>query len=129
MITERKIVIGSSEIWIDEHGFVILHVKDDADIGLEEVTSYFEAYTRLGFGPHNKALQLVEAPERALMSPEARKYVSANKHHFFRASAVITKSLPIRLTVNFFNAFYKNSVPLKMFETEATAREWLNTFK
>lgn len=129
MVKENKIITDNSEIWIDEHGVLILAIKEDADLDLDEVVSCFNIYRQMGIGPDNKVLQIINPKENAQMSPEGRKYASIHGKDYFIACAVISKSLPIRLLVNFFNSFYKHEVPLKMFETEDGARKWLNSFR
>lgn len=63
------------------------------------------------------------------ITPEARSYAAAMGKDYFIAAAIISDSLAVRIVMNFFNAFYKPTVPLKMFATEEAARKWLRTFK
>jgi len=45
------------------------------------------------------------------------------------ALAILSDSLPTRILGNFYMKFNKPNVPTKMFDSEAEALEWLNTFK
>ncbi|MCE3259971.1 MAG: hypothetical protein K0S12_1612 [Bacteroidetes bacterium] len=127
MVTERKNVGQSTEVWIDSEGILILQVEADAEVDLDEVKETFAVYHEMGIGPGNKRPQLIIAKGNALMSPEARNFANTNGVNYFKASAVITKSLTIRLVVNFFNSFYKPKIPLKMFDNEDAARKWLRS--
>ncbi|MCE3228881.1 MAG: hypothetical protein K0S32_3432 [Bacteroidetes bacterium] len=129
LIKKDKIRVGGSEIWIDETGILILAIGEEEEISLEEVTECFNTYRRLGIGPDNRVLQLINPGDNAQMSPEGRKYASVHGKDYFKASAVISNSLSIRLLVNFFNSFYKSEVPFKMFGTEDAARKWLDAFR
>jgi hypothetical protein len=128
MVTVGRIRTKMNEIWIDDEGFLVLRPDEGAELDLEEVTSCFEAYKKLGIGPHNKLLQLINAPDGA-MTGEGRTFAAKNGVDYFIASAIISDSLAVRLVVNFFNTFYTQLVPFKMFATEEAARKWLRTFK
>jgi len=60
-------------------------------------------------------------------SPAVR-HMNATHHYVVRfkmAEAVLTSSLPLRLTVNLYNAFNKPIVPTKVFPDETPAMIWL----
>lgn len=128
MNVSEKIKTKSCEIWLDNEGFLILKLDDRCEMDLEEVKDCFEAYKKLGCGPDNKVLQLIDTRGESSMTHEARTFVSEIASQFFIASAIVSNSLSIRLIVNFFNQFYKNLVPFKMFNNEAEARKWLRSF-
>jgi hypothetical protein len=125
----KNISDKESEVWVDEEGFLNLKLSDTHEADLDEVKRCFGVYTQLGFGPNNKALQIIYSPEHLPVNHEARQYASEEGRNFFIASAVISSSLPVKLMVNFFIKFYKPPVPFKMFSTEEEARKWLRTFK
>jgi len=83
----------------------------------------------LGIGYHHKFLELIDARE-ASMTAEGRTYAAEVYNDYFIATAILSNSLAVRLIVNFFKTFYKNTVPLKMFaKQEKETRKWLRTFK
>ncbi|MBA2610985.1 MAG: STAS/SEC14 domain-containing protein [Bacteroidetes bacterium] len=129
MTAAHKIKTTYNEIWVDEEGFLVLKLLECGEIGLQEVKACFEAYQKLGFGPSNKVLQLIDIREDGSMAHDARTYAAEHGKHFFIASAVISKSLAVRMIVNFFNAFYKHPVPFKMFSEENDAKNWLRSFR
>lgn len=128
MAAAYKIKTANNEIWVDEEGFLVLKLIDGCELDLEEVTACFDAYKKLGFGPSNKVLQLIDIREGGSMTHEARNYAAEHGKYYFIASAVISKSLAVRMIVNFFNAFYKHPVPFKLFGEEEDAKKWLRTF-
>ncbi len=117
-----------NEIWIDDEGFLILKPLTGVEMDLEEVKACFEIYKSLGIGPHNKVLELIDARDGSMTS-EGRTYAAEVGKDYFIAAAIISDSLAVRMVVNFFNTFYKHTVPFKMFANEADARNWLRTFK
>jgi hypothetical protein len=128
MVEVKKIVTKMSEIWIDEEGFLILKPRESVELDLEEVKACFEAYRSLGIGPNNKILELIDARDGS-MNTEARTYAAQHGKDYFIAAAIVSDSLAVRLVVNFFNGFYTQIVPFKMFSTGEEARKWLRGFK
>jgi hypothetical protein len=118
-----------SEIFIDEEGILWLVPDDDSDLDLEEVISCFDVYRKMGITEDNKILQIIDIRLDASMSKEGRDYAAVHGKKFFKASAVISNSLAVRLLVNFFNAFYKHPVPFKFFENQYAAKKWLERFR
>jgi hypothetical protein len=118
-----------SDIRIDEEGILVLEFLKEGEVDLEEVRNCFNAYSEMGIGPNNKILQLIIAKHHSLPNTEARDLAAEQGKNFFIASAVVSNSIAIRLIVNFFNSFYRSTVPFKMFGDEVSARKWLRTFK
>jgi hypothetical protein len=127
MVALGKIKTKMNEIWIDDEGFLILKPQEGAELDLEEVKICFESYKKLGVGPDNKVLEIIDAREGSMTS-EARTYAAEVGGDYFIAAAIISDSLAVRLIVNFFNNFYRQTVPFKMFSTQEEAKKWLRTF-
>lgn len=128
MVSAKKIITPVNEIWIDEEGFLILKPIEGVEIDLEEAKACFDVYEKLGIGPQHKVLQLIDARDGS-MTPEARTYAAEKGKNYFIAAAIISDSLAVRIVVNFFNSFYQQIVPFKMFPDEESAKKWLRTFK
>jgi hypothetical protein len=129
MVESRRFRTEMSEIYMDDEGVLVLRSLKDGEVELEEVKTCFKAYKEMGIGPNNKVLQLIFASHHGFLSAEARDHAAkVGKDHFI-ASAVVSKSVAIRLLVNFFNSFYKSPVPFKMFGDEESARKWLKSFR
>lgn len=129
MVASKKIRTDQSEIWIDDEGILFLKFLVDGEVDLKEVQACSKTYTELGIGPNNKILQLIDASNFASLTSEARDYAAKVGRDYFIASAVISGSTAVRLIVNFFNTFYKITVPFKLFANEEEAKKWLRTFK
>lgn len=128
MVATQKIHTGKSVIHIDEEGILRLTAVPGVEIDLEEVTRCFDIYEQLGCR-ENKTLQLIDTRGDGSMTPEARNYAAQHVDKFFIASAVVSDSLAVRMLVNFFNGFYRQRVPLRMFKTEEDALQWLRKFR
>lgn len=128
VLHEEKIIAGQTEIWFDEEGILRLKPFVGTDLELKDVMACFEVYKKWGCDKQ-KVLQLIDAREHVSMTHEGRKYAAEHGKHFFIASAVISNSLAVRLIVNFFNSFYEQPVPFKLFGTEEEALKWLRKFR
>ena len=118
-----------TEIWLDEEEILWLKPDPETELDQEEVAACFDTYREMGINPDHKVLQIIDARVNVSMNKEGRDYAALHGHDCFIASAVISSSLSVRLIVNFFNFFYKASVPLKMFDTEESAKKWLARFR
>jgi hypothetical protein len=113
---------------MDDSGYLWLVPDANADLDLEEVIDCFNVYRKIGVGANNKVLQIIDISTDASMTKEGREYAALHGVHFFKASAVVSKSLTIRMLVNFFNLFYKQPVPFRLFENADAAKKWLHQF-
>jgi hypothetical protein len=128
MIQQRIIRTQHNEIWLDEEGILWIQTLPDAEIDLEEAIVCFDAYRELGI-ENNHVLQIMIVGDGFSVNSEARQYISEHGKRFFLASAAVSKSLAVRLLVNFFNMFYRHEVPFKLFGTQEEALNWLSKFK
>lgn len=121
---------GKSDIWIDERGILHLHLHENIELDLEEAKKCFKIYEELGC-KRNKVLQIMDAGKgNPTVTKAARDYAAEMGKEYFIASAIISKSLAVRMMVNFFNSFYKgHGVPFKLFPNEEEAVKWLETFR
>ena len=119
---------GLTEIWVDEIGILWVKPKEGAEIDLEEVQRCFAIYRELGCAV-NKKLQIFDARSDCSSTPAMRDYVARHGPEMFRASAIVTNNLAVRIAANFFIQFYPQRIPFKMFRDEIEAKEWLNQFR
>ena len=117
-----------SDIRIDEEGILWVTSMRLCEIDLEEAMACFEIYKKLGCD-QKKVLQLMDFRNNVTITKEARDYVSIHGKNYFIASALVSDSLAARIMVNFFNKFYKNPVPFKMFGDFDSALKWLRAHK
>ncbi|HLG02458.1 MAG TPA: hypothetical protein VI731_02615 [Bacteroidia bacterium] len=129
MIKATPIATGKSTIWLDHEGILHLVLEEGAEIDLEECERCFKIYRELGC-EENKVPQLIDGRSAFNITSAARDYAAEQGKKVFIASAIISDSLPTRMLVNFFNAFYpKKGVPFKMFSGENEAIAWLRTIR
>jgi hypothetical protein len=115
-----------AEIWVDEEDFLRIRPHAGAELDRCDVEECFRVYRELGCGK-KKMLQIMEGSDDFTMTREAREYAATHGSEVFLASAMVTNSLAIRLVVNFFNRFYKASVPFESFTSEKEAKIWLKS--
>lgn len=126
--TANTVYTRYNEISLGPGGILYVRVTEACEIDLDEVKACFEAYEQLGLHEH-KAVQMLDVRLGVTMTKEARDYASAEGKKYLLATAVLSRSLSVRLIVNFINRFYAQPVPMKMFASETDALKWLQKFK
>jgi hypothetical protein len=129
IIKKEKYRTKRSEIFIDDEGFLWLVPDHDTELDHSDVEECFDVYRKMGIDKNNKVLQIIDISVNASMTKEGRDYAALHGINFFKASAIVSKSLTVRLLINFFNLFYKHEVPFKMFGNVEDAKKWLTNFK
>jgi len=124
---QNKILTRYNEVWLDEEGILWVRSREMYEMDLEEAKALFAVYRQLRTD-HRKFLHVVDAHNSFTVTREARDYIAHEINQYFRAAAVISNSLPLRLLVNFFNTFYRSGLPLKMFSNQMEALKWLRKF-
>jgi len=107
----------------------ILHIKirEGADMSLQNAKTHYDLINE--YIGNSKYLALVDASNFFTISKEAWKYASLKKVFSQRvAAAHYNSSFPNILAMKFYTAVHDTSVPLKLFNSEAEAREWLLSF-
>lgn len=112
-------------IWRCERNIVRIKPNDGLEFDYLDLHRIFESFEKLGVEKNNKAFMLVEGDVNFSMTKEARVYASRKVKDYFVAVAVISNALSVRLLVNFLNSFHEFGAPLKLFNQEKDAVEWL----
>ena|ERR1035437_7445571 len=128
MTVTKKIETKSATIWIDDEEILHLKIKEGARVHLPEIKTCFDIYEKFGFHKQ-KALQLMEGGRFFTFDHDAMLYASKQGKNIFLASAIVHDAVAIRMLYNFFNRFYNNPVPFKMFGAKEEALRWLRTFR
>ncbi len=129
LVLETNLIVTSlNEIWLDEEGILRVRAFKEGEFDIEEATQCFDIYKKLGC-EKKRVLQLVDLSIPVLITKEAREYTDKMAPHFFIASAVVSRSLPVRIIINFCMKFFNPQVPLRMFDTELEALAWLRKHK
>jgi hypothetical protein len=119
--------IPAFEIKIDEEGILRLRIRRGVKINEEDIKKIFNIIRDLSKG--KKVLELIEDTNFFYFDQSALKYAAKHGKEVFLASALVNKSIGVRILFNFFNTFFKHSVPFKMFSDEKSALEWLCAFR
>lgn len=122
----QKVRVKHAEIHFDGQFFFKIVLDDDVELELEDIIEQRKAFQELSKGKDHVVLAI--AGKRTSATKEAREYSSQNFPTGRLAEAVIIKSMPVRLMGNVYINFHKPNVPTKMFESEADAEQWLNSF-
>ncbi len=108
----------------------ILRMKVIAGVHIDLPGLIDDAAADVNLSEGKKVLALYDARSYFTISPEANRYVKSGILNKTRiATAVLTDKSFMRLLVNLINNFNKPSSPLKMFDNEKKALEWLKSFR
>ncbi len=117
-----------NEKYLDAEGILRIKVIEGAHIDLPSLIEDGEHNPVLTSG--KRALALYDSRAFFTIEPEAREYLRSGIVDPTRiATAVLTDRLATRLLVNFFIRFNRPQTPMRMFNNEQHALEWLRTFK
>ena len=116
----------TGKAWLREDGILMVVVKHQAEIKLEDAKSNIELGKKLTKG---KIIGLcINMRQIRYIDREARSYYSSSENNNIKAIGVIVDSFLSRVIANFFVAIYKPKKPVKLFTSEEKATEWLKRF-
>jgi hypothetical protein len=124
-----KIELPQASIALEMNGIVFIRIKQGAILDLVKIREINEAKNKLVDDRRHAVIFI--AHESAVMTKEARNY-SATDEVFKNAvcKAIVVKSTTHRIITNYFIHFLKPKAPVKMFNSEQKAIEWvLEKFK
>ena len=104
------------------------HVKplEDSEFDVANISILMEKCIELANG--KRFCMLVDANKNVKSSTEGREWAAkAGYNSHIVARAIITNSLAMRMTANFFIRFNKPVVETRLFTSEKEAKEWLRS--
>jgi hypothetical protein len=118
-----------ADISFDETNHILhIKVREGAEMTLENTRKHYKDISDL-IGD-KKYLALVDAKEHFTINQDAWQYASAKEIANKRVAVAHYNSCQAnKLTMNFFNSVYDTSMPVKIFNSESDARQWLFSFK
>ena len=120
----EKVVTRTAEISLIEDGIIKVKYHADADVDIKDMQMNIDESMKLTGGKSHTAL--LDARGFVTMSEKALKYGATEEMLMYRtATALLTDSLAVRLTGNFFNIFLKPKLKSKIFTNEKDAIQWL----
>ncbi|HTF02478.1 MAG TPA: hypothetical protein VK826_00570 [Bacteroidia bacterium] len=105
------------------NSILLVTVREDVELTADDVRVHHEiGQTLTGGVPH---CALFRGSANSSATKDAMKYSAYNIPPGRKAEAILVTSLAIRLIGNFFVRFYKPNIPIKLFDNEADALNWL----
>ena len=111
------------DLYILENKVLFFDYRKNITMGLEDVKDAYDLYLKHSEGYSYKVL--ITFGRFTTIEADARKYAE-QKRMPTPAQAIVIRNLAQRLLVRFYSNFRKDSHPLKFFENEEDAVEWLN---
>lgn len=120
----EDIDIRIARIYRRDDGIVCVQAKNNVDITIEDSRESYEAVKTIAKGVRIPILSLTGSG--GTITDEVQKdWVSKRKEDIVLAEAIVAKSLPHKLIVNFIVNFYDVGRPMKMFTDQDKAVRWL----
>jgi hypothetical protein len=121
----KKLELLASTLWFDENG-ILCSIAKNVPQTLEEAK---EAMTPLRdfIGP-GKVCMLADNTRAAPVNKQMRDFAADVLPQFIKALAVLSQSPVGKMTANLFFALKKQPYPIKFFNSETEAKEWLKQY-
>jgi hypothetical protein len=111
--------------WFDDNGILFANAKNTPRTLEKQIKNYEFLKQITG---DKKVCLLSDTTNTSPQDKETRDYVAKEIPNIFKAMAVISTSVMGGFTSNVFIAIKQQPVPLKMFENESEAKEWLKQY-
>lgn len=123
----NKIDLKSTTVELTEEGIMHIHIKDNADMDLNDALKTMEAMGELGKG--KKFPVLIDSGTFINIDKDV-KIFSASKigNLFTLADAIACDSLAQKIIATFYTTNNNPAVPTKVFDDRKEAVQWLKTF-
>lgn len=118
--------LPTSTLWREASGIVCVVSKKAEAQTLEQAKASMEAFRRI-FG-EEKACLLIDVTHTAERSRELRAYTAEELPKLVKAMAVLSGSALGKMLANLFFNLKSQPYPVKMFNDENEAREWLKKY-
>lgn len=123
----EKIKTRTAEISLIEPRIVRVKFDEGIQIDAPDIFENIEASLKLTSGKRHAAV--LDARSNVSITDEAMKFGASQKALEHRiATALLTRSLSVRLFGNLFNNFFRPKIQNKIFSDEKDALKWLKSF-
>jgi len=123
---QKQISIRLGEVILFSEELVLVKLKHDHEIILEDVKEQIDAAIKLSGG--KKFATILDGGLTLDVTDEAMTYAARFKNEKWIAFAIVTRSLSERLFANYYLMFKKPVRPTKVFTSPAGAEKWLKQF-
>lgn len=116
----------TSTMWFDEHGILCSVAKKVPPQTVEEAKKTMEIFRELTGG--KKVCLLSDSTDSPPSNKEMRDYAAQVIPEIAKAVAVISRSAVGKMAANLFFSIKKQPYPVKIFNEENEAKEWLKQY-
>jgi len=116
----------NSTIWFDENGILCSVSKKGPQQTLEEAKEGMKDFLKITGG--KKVCMLSDNTESAPVNKEMRDYAAQVIPEVAKAIAILSNSSVGRMAANLFFSLKKQSYPVKFFDNEKDAKQWLKQY-
>jgi hypothetical protein len=121
--------LTSSVIWISDEGIVYSKIREDApEERTNEEISQDMAQLKKIIGDKKVCLVGESSPRQKPMKKEQRDFIAEQINSIVKAMAIVTSSPLSRMMANLFFSFKPPQYPVKMFQNEKDATEWIRQY-
>ncbi len=122
----KLIEFKTSTMWFDEYGILCSIAKKVPQQTVEEAKQTMEEFRKITGG--KKVCMLSDSTDSAPINKELRDYVAEVLPEIALAVAIISRSAVGKMVANLFFSIKKQPYPVKMFNDELEAKEWLKQY-
>jgi hypothetical protein len=122
-----SVELAATIVSLRSDGIIHLGIKDDVEVNVEDIREMNKAVEKIGGG--RKFANLVTVGKYTTVSKEARDFAATDEaNQYTLADAYVLHSFHQKIIANFFIKFNKPKLPVKFFDSEEEALEWLRQF-
>lgn len=118
--------LPASTVWFDENGILCSIAKKVTPQTIEEAKKTMEEFRKITGG--RKVCILSDSTDSPPANKEMRDYAAEVIPEVVKAVAIISRSAVGKMAANLFFSIKKQPYPVKMFNDEVEATEWLKQY-
>ena len=118
--------LPNSTIWFDESGILCSVAKKTAPQGIEDAKKSMVDFLQITKG--EKVCLLSDSTDSPPVNKELRDYAAEVIPQIAKAIAIMSRSSVGKMAANLFFQLKKQPYPVKFFDDEAEAKEWLKQY-
>jgi hypothetical protein len=116
----------TATMWFDEHGILCSIAKKIPSQSVEEARETIKEFRKITGG--KKICLLSDSTDSPPANKELRDYAAEVMPDIAKAVAIISRSAVGKMAANLFFSIKKQPYPVKMFNDETEAKEWLKQY-
>lgn len=122
-------VLPKSTYYFRKDGLVIIRIKPNVHLEMEDALEEHR-FLYAEKAEYLPMRVMIVPGDGATVSKEVRDYSNhPNNTKMIRAEAIVVNSLAHKIMANFITKFYKIPMPIKIFNDEAKAIDWLLNYQ